>query len=235
MMRGSGGPVLAILFNIIALSALYIGNIVWKCGDRGYNNAYNELMSNSDAPSFFGIPNSNDNDDGIKISRHAAESSGGSVNSLTPSYLKWDLSTVEPPDEWAWQNTKSIFCNNNNTNSKPYDPEQKIIVHMHLQHNAGTEFFFMGEEYSPCATRACWQEAKHCAVSMNEEIEAENLRENYRRYGVQYVSYEFMLPPRFPLPFVSKTARNGLYFTTIIRDPFKVSIMHITLTHCIIA
>ena len=223
MMRGagSGGPVLAVLFNIIALSALYIGNIVWKCGDRGYNNAYNKLMSNSEAPSL-GAPYYDD-DDGIGASKAADDDD----NSLTPSYLQWDASPVKEPKDWTWNKTSSIFCKNNNTNSKPYDPEQKIIVHMHLQHNAGTEFFIVGREYSPCATRACSQEAKHCAVSMNEEIEAENLRENYRRYGVQYVSYEFMLPPRFPLPFVSKTARNGLYFTTIIRDPFKVSTMHL--------
>ena len=39
--------------------------------------------------------------------------------------------------------------------------------------------------------------------------------------GVQYVSYETVLPPRFPLPFVSKSAREGLFFTTIMRDPMK--------------
>ena len=57
-------------------------------------------------------------------------------------------------------------------------------------------------------------------VSYNEEVEAQNLRDNYRDHGVQYVSYEMMLPPKFPLPFVSDTAREGLFFTTIVRDPF---------------
>lgn len=73
----------------------------------------------------------------------------------------------------------------------------------------------------PCATRACWQTSKHCLVSYNERIEAENLRYNYKQHGVQYVSYELMLPPKFSLPFVSKAARQGLYFTTIVRDPFR--------------
>ncbi len=35
------------------------------------------------------------------------------------------------------------------------------------------------------------------------------------------MSYENMLPPRFPLPFVSEEAREGLFFTTIMRDPMK--------------
>jgi hypothetical protein len=63
-------------------------------------------------------------------------------------------------------------------------------------------------------------------VSYNEEVEAENIRNNYINHGVQYVSYELMLPPRFPLPFVSDTARQGIFFTTIVRNPFKVSTMH---------
>jgi len=35
-------------------------------------------------------------------------------------------------------------------------------------------------------------------VSYNEQVEAENIRQNYVKYGVQYVSYELMLPPRMP-------------------------------------
>lgn len=62
-------------------------------------------------------------------------------------------------------------------------------------------------------------------VSYNEDVEADNLRQNYRMHGVQYVSYELMLPPRFPLPFVGEAARRGLFFTTIMRDPFKVRIL----------
>ena len=52
-------------------------------------------------------------------------------------------------------------------------------------------------------------------------MEAENIRNNYYQHGVQYVSYETMLPPRFPLPFVSESAREGLFFTTILRDPMN--------------
>ena len=207
-----------LLINITALSALYyIGSNVWKCDDQGYSNAHYKSMSDSedDAQSLLSTPSDDD---------ATAATDDSSEEGLTPTYLQWDMSPAIEPKNWTWNKTSTIFCKNNNTNSKPYDPEQKIIVHMHLQHNAGTNFYVLGREYSPCATRACWQGAKHCAVSMNEEIEAENLRENYRRYGVQYVSYEFMLPPKFPLPFVSNTAREGLYFTTIIRDPFKVSI-----------
>lgn len=55
------------------------------------------------------------------------------------------------------------------------------------------------------------------------EVEADNIRANYKNYGLQYISYELQLPPHFPLPFVSETARKGLFFTTIVRDPFRVS------------
>ena len=111
MMRGSGGPVLVVLFNIIALSALFIGNIVWK-SDRGYINAYNELMSNLEAPSL-GAPYYDD-DDGVGVSNVATDDGD---NSLTPSYLQWDVSPVEEPKDWTWNKTSSIFCKNNNTNA----------------------------------------------------------------------------------------------------------------------
>ena len=57
------------------------------------------------------------------------------------------------------------------------------------------------------------------------EVEADNIRANYRNYGLQYISYELQLPPHFPLPFVSETARKGLFFTTIVRDPFRVRLL----------
>jgi len=52
-------------------------------------------------------------------------------------------------------------------------------------------------------------------------VEADNLRNNYKHHGLQYVSYEFLLSPRFPLPFVSESAREGLFFTTILRNPLN--------------
>ena len=64
-------------------------------------------------------------------------------------------------------------------------------------------------------------------VSYNEEVEAANIRQNFENHGIQYVSYELQLPPRFPLPFVSETARQGLYFTTIVRNPFRVRVFFI--------
>lgn len=59
MMRG-GGPLLAVLFNIIALSALFIGNVGWKYSS---NDATNKFMS--DAPSTY----TGDDDDGVTLSR----------------------------------------------------------------------------------------------------------------------------------------------------------------------
>ena len=159
-----------------------------------------------------------------------------------PSYLnwQWDNSQEVAPQNWTFQTTKSLFCNKtvDNINSQSgrnftaslpsnfqYNPTEhdapKIIIHYHMQHNAGTTYFDWVKDYSPCALRSCWQSAKHCMISMNEEVEADNIRNNYRKYGVQYVSYEVMLPPRFPMPFVSDTAREGLFFTTIVRDPFN--------------
>lgn len=40
-----------------------------------------------------------------------------------------------------------------------------------------------------------------------------------------------MLPPKLSLPFVSKEARSGLYFTTIVRDPFKRFLTHLRHTN----
>lgn len=95
------------------------------------------------------------------------------------------------------------------------------------QHNAGTSFYSAVKSFVPCATRCCYQTSKHCMVSYNEQTEADNIRNNYEKHGVQYVSYELMLPPRFSLPFVSEEARQGLYFTTIVRDPFKRFMTHL--------
>ena len=143
-------------------------------------------------------------------------------DSMTPSYLQWNNTQPRLPENWSFGEPR--FCSN--TTDFQFDPsihgQQKIIVHMHMQHNAGTNLWGTAKQFVPCALRSCWQHYKHCMVSMNQELEAENIRQNYVNYGVQYVSYEMMLPPRFPLPFTSETARKGLFFTTIVRDPFKV-------------
>mmetsp|Transcript_79 Transcript_79/g.157 ORF Transcript_79/g.157 Transcript_79/m.157 type:complete len:445 (-) Transcript_79:29-1363(-) len=141
-----------------------------------------------------------------------------------PSFLKWHASPVEVPKDWKFQTPK--FCKNYKNqfdSTSATNRNNKIIVHYHLQHNAGTNFYILAKDHftDECATRCCYQEWKHCMVSYNEEVEAENIRSNYQKHGVQYVSYELMLPPRFPMPFVSESAREGIYFTTIIRDPFK--------------
>ena len=145
------------------------------------------------------------------------------INNFEPSYLQWNASPVKVPEVWSFQTPE--YCDENTTNNllndtPPHDG-QKIIVHFHLQHNAGTNFYYFAWKYTPCSTQACLQTSKHCLVSNNEEVEADNIRHNYKKYGVQYVSYELMLPPRFPLPFVSDSARRGLFFTTIVRNPWE--------------
>eukprot|EP00804_Cyclotella_cryptica_P011306 CCRYP_007797-RA/>CCRYP_007797-RA protein AED:0.05 eAED:0.05 QI:298/1/1/1/0.5/0.33/3/74/459 len=139
-----------------------------------------------------------------------------------PSFLKWEATAVEVPENWEFKIPK--YCRNDTIKDfaeNDANKNGKVIVHFHMQHNAGTEFYAAIKQFVPCATRACWQTTKHCLVSYNEQIEAENLRQNYKQHGVQYVSYELMLPPKFSLPFVSEAARDGLYFTTIVRDPFR--------------
>ncbi|KAL7539860.1 hypothetical protein ACHAXR_010526 [Thalassiosira sp. AJA248-18] len=165
----------------------------------------------------------NEGDDGIRSRDDTVAIGGGAkidVDNLEPSYLKWDASPVKVPPDWSFITPTS--CKNvTKFDGAGQRSDQKIIVHFHMQHNAGTSFYIFAKKFTHCATRACWQNSKQCMVSMNEEVEAENIRQNYENHGVQYVSYELMLPPRFPLPFVSETARRGLFFTTIVRDPFK--------------
>ncbi|KAL7466401.1 hypothetical protein ACHAXS_006697 [Conticribra weissflogii] len=141
-----------------------------------------------------------------------------------PTFLDWHESPVEIPADWQFHTPK--YCKNYTGHFNSTDApnrSNKIIVHYHLQHNAGTSFYEMARDHltDECATRCCHQKWKHCVVSFNETVEAENIRHNYEYHGVQYVSYELMLPPRFPMPFVSEGARQGLYFTTIVRDPLQ--------------
>ena len=56
MMRG---PLIAGLLNLVALSALFLGNIGWKC-EKGYHEAARKYMT--DAPLEFSHPVANDND-----------------------------------------------------------------------------------------------------------------------------------------------------------------------------
>ena len=163
-----GGPLVAVLFNVIALSALFIGNIGLKI--LPCNNTYKSL---SDAPSLEeGVPV---DDDDVVLKRTAGistiKSRSVDVNNdggdeLVPSYLHWKLPSPEPENWQVNVNTQSVNCKN--TTKQYTDPNQKIIIHFHMQHNAGTEFYAFAKGYTPCATRACWQEAKQCIVSYNE-------------------------------------------------------------------
>ena len=155
-----------------------------------------------------------------------------SIDGKQPSYLKWNDGPPKIKPNWSYSTPQYCTpeqrgcetCYQNWAKNKPSSMKnstEKIIVHYHLQHNAGTNFFALVHNFTPCATRACWQSAKHCLVSYNQDVEADNVRNNYFQYGTQYVSYETMLPPRFPLPFVSESAREGLFFTTIMRNPMN--------------
>ncbi len=237
MTRGTHSLAVAGLLNMLALSALFIGNAGWLYERRSYdefstlpwNDAPHEsrpLLPRDDEIAA-NDDHTDDDDDTTQIMAHASTAADSSSRVLVPAHLKWEEGAPPPPQDWSFQMPK--FCNTaNNTNnnfhhtSHSLKSQQTIIVHYHMQHNAGTEFYQFARQFTPCATRACWQTSKHCMVSYNETVEAENIRQNYNKYGVQYVSYELMLPPRFPLPFVSEDARRGLFFTTILRDPFKV-------------
>lgn len=144
-------------------------------------------------------------------------------NNIEPSYLHWDPSTP-PAVPAGWKFGRPRFCKEVHRfrYNETLHGNQTVIVHYHMQHSAGTMLWGMARPFVPCALRSCWQTRRHCLVSYDEDVEAGILRENFRRYGVQYHSYEVMLPPRFPLPFVGERARRGLFFTTTVRDPFQV-------------
>lgn len=202
------------LLNIVALITHLAGNAGWL-----YKKSNNE----------FSTPTStylNDAPLQLRQQRYDNAAAIGIIDRTIdqlPSYLQWEELNEAPPEDWSFNTPKNCPTNNNFHYNHSIHSQQRIIVHYHMQHNAGTQFYLFARKFTPCATQACWQNSKHCMVSNKEEFEAENLRQNYRKYGVQYVSYEFMLPPRFPMPFVSEDARRGLFFTTIMRDPFKVS------------
>ncbi len=155
---------------------------------------------------------------------HTIESNdNNSIDDFTaplPSYLDHIWSTKSPKIPSNWTYTPPKFTKPPPPNFIIPNPTSKIIIHYHMQHNAGTNFYKIAHQFT-IATRACWQTSKHCMISYNEQVEANNLRYNYHQHGVQYVSYEFLLHPRFPLPFVTPSARQDLFFTTILRNPLK--------------
>ena len=233
-MRGPNTPLL--LLNVVVLSIIAVSNVGWRCRDSldynlggvdGYDDAPRPShSSNDDDQGDDQVEPGVDIDDGYKAtavrqdpsSTATFASDDGGVRGGDHSYLAWGASPVSVPEDWMFRTPAN--CRNITDHSHVRN-NQKIILHYHMQHNAGTNFYSFAKRFATCATRACWQTSKHCLVSYNEEVEAQNLRDNYREHGVQYVSYEMMLPPRFPLPFVSDSAREGLFFTTIVRDPFS--------------
>lgn len=239
---------LLIILNCIALSIIYVTS--WS----NCNGSLFDDVDIDDAPrktrySRFRLINTGDDDgddyDDESFANEDVEeseiesttssavvvSSAPKSHGFEPSFLQWDATPAEIPSDWHYVTPN--FCRNSTTDPTFDNTPRngKIIVHFHMQHNAGTNFFSAIKQYVPCATRACWQVHKHCLVSYDENIEAENIRYNYKQHGVQYVSVELMLPPKLSLPFVSSEAREGLYFTTIVRDPFRRFLTHLRHTN----
>ena len=238
------GHLLFLILNCIALSIIYISS---------WSNCHRSLFDEveiDDAPQTFGrsrLGMTTGDDDGdydegdtqyIYSEAPLAMSTPeitvypqvGNHPGIEPSFLQWDATPVEVPQDWHYVTPKA--CKNATDPSFDKSPRNgKVIVHFHMQHNAGTNFYSAIKQFVPCATRACWQHQKHCLVSYDENIEAENIRNNYQQHGVQYVSVELMLPPKLSLPFVSEEAREGLYFTTIVRDPFRRFLTHLRHTN----
>jgi hypothetical protein len=97
-------------------------------------------------------------------------------------------------------------------------PNQRSVlhVHYHILHHAGTTMWSSGKGNHECGARACHTAADECGVSMSEPVERRQLLAN-QRSGHTYVSYEMLLPARFPFPFAGE--RERFLFTTIIRNP----------------
>ncbi|KAL7546614.1 hypothetical protein ACHAWF_009952 [Thalassiosira exigua] len=222
------------LLNAAALSALFIGSVSigWKC-QSGHPDAATHAPPEMSPRMRSGRraenahANANDNDvakdrslaKASSAKNEASAAASASRDGFVPSHLKWKDQAVDVPPDWSFRPPSSSCQFDDQFDGGLGD--QKIIVHYHMQHNAGTIFYTHASRFIPCGTRSCWQEHKQCLVSLDEEVEADNLRRNYETHGLQFVSYELMLPPRFPLPFVSYEARRGLFFTTIVRDPMK--------------
>lgn len=133
--------------------------------------------------------------------------SGKDVSCNTTYQIMEGPSWNETPTNWTFSPPPPNHCQNPNV-SLPR------IMHYHIQHHAGTMFWSLAYNNGECAPRACEQKDKHCLVSYSSKVEANHIRNNT---PLTYISYEIMLPPRFPFPFVQD--RDGLFFTTIMRNP----------------
>eukprot|EP00929_Paragymnodinium_shiwhaense_P077990 TRINITY_DN40322_c0_g1_i1.p1 TRINITY_DN40322_c0_g1~~TRINITY_DN40322_c0_g1_i1.p1 ORF type:complete len:453 (+),score=67.41 TRINITY_DN40322_c0_g1_i1:118-1476(+) len=89
----------------------------------------------------------------------------------------------------------------------------RVHIHYHIQHHAGTMMWDCAMYADECGPRACLRRSQECFFSLSEEVEAQKVLER----GYTYISYEMMLPPRFPMPFVGH--RDKFFFTVIMRHP----------------
>ena len=78
-------------------------------------------------------------------------------------------------------------------------------------------FTAIAKNNEECLTIACRQSGGECAVSHNEQVEASNIK----AVNFGYIPCGMRLPKAFSLPFVSESAREGLFFTTIMKGPLK--------------
>ena len=101
---------------------------------------------------------------------YTASNSHSNVDDIKqPSYLKWSTKKPRIPHNWTYATPilfhtdlqKITMFVNPSTKGFPPDPNKTIIVHYHMQHNAGTSFYQIARQFT-VATRACWQTSKHC-------------------------------------------------------------------------
>ena len=88
--------------------------------------------------------------------------------------------------------TASRFCAFNTTHFGPWPRTMENVLHALVPARQTVHDFVFGEEY-----------------------EANHIRHNTR---LSYSVLRTIVPPQFPLPFVNE--RHGLFFTTIMRNPF---------------
>eukprot|EP00929_Paragymnodinium_shiwhaense_P008899 TRINITY_DN112885_c0_g1_i1.p1 TRINITY_DN112885_c0_g1~~TRINITY_DN112885_c0_g1_i1.p1 ORF type:complete len:481 (+),score=98.95 TRINITY_DN112885_c0_g1_i1:79-1521(+) len=144
--------------------------------------------------------------------------SGVAAAALEATRITRDVPTEKPPIE---QVRLADFrdCSMREEGAKPNGtlndgPRGKRHLHHHIQHHAGTMLYDIAiRDNKECAVRACHYSRNECLFSVNEEVEVQRLRGT----GHTYVSYEVMLPPNFPFPFVRH--REEFFFTTVLRNP----------------
>ena len=136
------------------LSSIFIG----KC-QNVYLDATHRFMI--DAPSELSSPTHGvvDGDGNTSMQRDINSAVGGGY---PPSYLQWNMTPPQiSQDEWVFK--KPRFCSNISDfrfNITKHGG-QKIIVHFHMEHNVGTNFWGLANKFAPCALRSCWQVSKH--------------------------------------------------------------------------